>query len=155
VIDLEQIRELLKLMAEHDLGEIKVRQGETVIALRKTRAGEPVVYAAPAPTFSATAPGGPLPAAGPVPAEPAKDEGLTAIVSPMVGTVYLAPDPESPPYVSAGREVDPSSPVCVIEAMKVFNEIRAEVSGTIERILVQNEQAVEFGQPLMMVRPKG
>jgi len=151
VIDLEQIRELLKLMAEHDLGEIKVRQGETVIALRKTRAGEPVVYAAPAPA----APGVPYSVAGPVLAEPAQDDGLIAIVSPMVGTVYLAPDPESPPYVSSGREVDPSTPVCIIEAMKVFNEIRAEVAGTIERILVHNEQAVEFGQPLMMVRPKG
>jgi acetyl-CoA carboxylase biotin carboxyl carrier protein len=72
----------------------------------------------------------------------------------MVGTVYLAPDPESPPYVNVGREVDPSTPVCIIEAMKVFNEIRPEIAGTVERILVQNEQAVEFGQPLMLVRPR-
>jgi len=139
-------------MAEHDLGEIKVRQGDTVIALRKARFGEPVVYAAPAavPAPAPVAAG----AAVPPLAEPVKDEGLVAIKSPMVGTVYLSPDPESPPYVNVGREVDPSTPVCVIEAMKVFNEIRSEIAGTVERILVQNEQAVEFGQPLMMVRPR-
>jgi len=152
VIDIQQIRELLELMAEHDLGEIKVRQGDTVIALRKARFGEPVVYAAPAavPAPAPVAAG----AAVPPLAEPVKDEGLVAIKSPMVGTVYLSPDPESPPYVNVGREVDPSTPVCVIEAMKVFNEIRSEIAGTVERILVQNEQAVEFGQPLMMVRPR-
>ena len=152
MIDIPQIRELLELMAEHDLGEIKIRQGDTVIALRKSRSGEPVVYAAPA---GATAPG-PTPAAAvvPPPAEPVKDEGLVAIKSPMVGTVYLSPDPESPPYVNVGRELDPSTPVCIIEAMKVFNEIGSEIAGTVERILVQSEQAVEFGQPLMMVRPR-
>ena len=152
MIDIQQIRELLELMAEHDLGEIKVRQGDTVIALRKARFGEPVVYAAPAavPAPAPVAAG----AAVPPLAEPVKDEGLVAIKSPMVGTVYLSPDPESPPYVNVGREVDPSTPVCVIEAMKVFNEIRSEIAGTVERILVQNEQAVEFGQPLMMVRPR-
>ena len=139
-------------MAEHDLGEIKVRQGDTVIALRKARFGEPVVYAAPAavPAPAPVAAG----AAVPPLAEPVKDEGLVAIKSPMVGTVYLSPDPESPPYVNVGREVDPSTPVCVIEAMKVFNEIRSEIAGTVERILVLSEQAVEFGQPLMMVRPR-
>ena len=152
MIDIQQIRELLELMAEHDLGEIKVRQGDTVIALRKARFGEPVVYAAPAavPAPAPVAAG----AAVPPLAEPVKDEGLVAIKSPMVGTVYLSPDPESPPYVNVGREVDPSTPVCIIEAMKVFNEIRSEIAGTVERILVLSEQAVEFGQPLMMVRPR-
>ena len=152
MIDIPQIRELLELMAEHDLSEIKVRQGDTVIALRKGRFGEPVAYAAPAGISAPAAATAAV--AAPPPAEPAKDEGLVAIKSPMVGTVYLAPDPESPPYVSVGREVDPSTPVCIIEAMKVFNEIRSEIAGTVERILVQNEQAVEFGQPLMLVRPR-
>ena len=152
MIDLEQIRELLKLMTEHDLGEIKIRQGENVISLRKGHIGEPVVYAAPPAYHPAVAPAAVQAAPA---AEPAKDEGLVPIASPMVGTVYLGPDPESPPYISVGREVDPTTPVCIIEAMKVFNEIRAEVTGTVERILVQNEQAVEFGQPLMLVRPRG
>jgi len=92
----------------------------------------------------------PAPAAPP----PAVDEGLVPIRSPMVGTFYAASDPESPPFVAIGSEVDVTTTVCVIEAMKVFNEIHAEVAGTIERILVNNEQAVEYGQPLMLVRPK-
>jgi acetyl-CoA carboxylase biotin carboxyl carrier protein len=153
VIDLEQIRELLKLMTEHDLGEIRIRQGENVISLRKGHAGEPVFYGAPAPALQHV-PAAPVAAPSAPAAELGRDDGLIPIASPMVGTVYLGPDPESPPYVSVGREVDLTTPVCIIEAMKVFNEIRAEVSGTVERILVQNEQAVEFGQPLMMVRPR-
>jgi len=72
----------------------------------------------------------------------------------MVGTFYSAPDPDSPAFVQIGSQVGPDTPVCIIEAMKVFNEIKAEVSGTIERILVKDEQAVEFGQPLMLVKPK-
>ena len=76
------------------------------------------------------------------------------MLSPMVGTFYTAPDPDSSPFVQVGSEVSADTPVCIIEAMKVFNEIKAEVAGTIERILVQDQQAVEFGQPLMLVRPK-
>jgi len=72
----------------------------------------------------------------------------------MVGTFYANPEPESPPFVQIGAEIDPDTTVCIIEAMKVFNEIKAEVSGIIERILVHNEQAVEYGQPLMLVRPR-
>jgi acetyl-CoA carboxylase biotin carboxyl carrier protein len=72
----------------------------------------------------------------------------------MVGTFYAAPDPDSKPYVSPGSEVGPDTVVCIIEAMKVFNEIKAEVAGTIEKVMVQNAQAVEFGQPLFMVRPR-
>jgi len=72
----------------------------------------------------------------------------------MVGNLYTTPDPESPPFVTVGSEIGADTVVCVIEAMKVFNEIRAEMVGTIERVLVQNQQAVEYGQPLMLVRPK-
>jgi len=138
-------------MVEHGLSEIKVREGETTICLRKGPSGEPVMVPA-APAAPA-----PVPAseqAAPPAAEPAEDDGLVPIPCPMVGTLYTAPDPESPPFVSVGSEVDANTVVCVIEAMKVFNEIRAEVAGTIERILVQSQQAVEYGQPLMLVRPK-
>ena len=72
----------------------------------------------------------------------------------MVGTYYGSSDPESPPFVQVGSQVHKNTPVCIIEAMKVFNEIKADVEGVIERILVSNEQPVEYGQPLMMVRPK-
>ena len=145
MVDIEKVRELLELMVEHGLSEIKVQEGETMICLRKSPAGEPaMVPAAPA----ALAP------AAPPAAEPAEDDGLVPIPCPMVGTLYTAPDPESPPFVSVGSEVDADTVVCVIEAMKVFNEIRAEVAGIVERVLVQNQQAEEYSQPLMLVRPK-
>ncbi|NLX20484.1 MAG: acetyl-CoA carboxylase biotin carboxyl carrier protein [Phycisphaerae bacterium] len=139
-------------MVEHDLSEIRIREGESMITLRKGPTGEPMMMTA-APSMVMSQPPAtvlPAPAAPP----PAVDEGLVPIRSPMVGTFYAASDPESPPFVAIGSEVDVTTTVCVIEAMKVFNEIHAEVAGTIERILVNNEQAVEYGQPLMLVRPK-
>ena len=152
MIDVQQVRELIELMVQHGLSEIRIRQGDTAINLRKGPSGE-LVYAAPQAAML-PAPQA-VPAAAPASgAAPAEDEGLVPIVSPMVGTLYVATDPESPPFVHVGSEVDPNMPVCIIEAMKVFNEIKAEVSGTVERVLVHNEQAVEFGQPLMLVRPR-
>ncbi len=152
MVDIDKIRELLELMVEHDLSEIRIREGESMITLRKGPTGEPMMMTA-APSMVMSQPPAtvlPAPAAPP----PAVDEGLVPIRSPMVGTFYAASDPESPPFVAIGSEVDVTTTVCVIEAMKVFNEIHAEVAGTIERILVNNEQAVEYGQPLMLVRPK-
>jgi acetyl-CoA carboxylase biotin carboxyl carrier protein len=155
VIDVQKVRELIELMVEHGLSEVRIREGETAINLRKGPSGE-IVYAAPPAPAAAPAPA-PAPAAG-VPAAPAApspaDEGLVPIVSPMVGTLYVAAEPDSPPFVSVGSQIDANTPICIIEAMKVFNEIKAEVAGTIERVLVHNEQAVEFGQPLMLVRPR-
>jgi acetyl-CoA carboxylase biotin carboxyl carrier protein len=156
VIDVQQVRELIELMVEHNLGEIRIKQGETTISLRRGPSGE-ISMAAPQQMMPAM----PMQQIQQQPAnvEPAPeedtsaDDGLVAITSPMVGTYYASPNPESPPFVAIGTEVNNESPICIIEAMKVFNEIKAEVNGTIERILVQDEQAVEFGQPLMMVRP--
>ena len=107
----------------------------------------PVAAAVPPPGLETVA-------AAASPSETPADDGLVTIASPMVGTFYAASDPESPPFVKVGAEIDPDTPVCIIEAMKVFNEIKAEVAGTIERILVENRQAIEFGQPLMLVRPR-
>lgn len=154
MIDVQQVRELIELMVEHGLNEIRVKQGDTVISLRRGPSGEMIYTTAPA-AMPASPVGVPL--GGGIPSVPpavSVDEGLIPIKSPMVGTLYLAPDPESPPFVRAGSEIDAHSPICIIEAMKVFNEIKAEVAGTIERVLVHNEQAVEFGQVLMLVRPK-
>lgn len=152
MIDVNQVRELIELMIEHELSEIRVREGDTAISLRKGPAGfeltaAPQPVAAAPPSVPAAAPAVPAPAA-----EPSEEEGIEYIRSPMVGTFYTASDPDSPPFVEVGSEVNADSPVCIIEAMKVFNEIQAELSGTVTRILVQNQQAVEFGQPLMAVR---
>jgi len=104
----------------------------------------------PTPAAPAAAP----PAAPQAGAEPeAEPEELPRITSPMVGTFYAASSPEAAPFVQVGDHVDEDTVVCVIEAMKVFNEIRAETSGTIETVLVENAEAVEFGQPLFVVRP--
>ena len=148
-IDLAAVRQLLALMSEHDLVEVEIEQGDLSVRLRKAGAGQPAlaVPAAMAPSAPAAAPVAPA-------ARPAKpeDEGLVFIKSPMVGTFYVAPSPEADPFVKVGDHVSEDSVVCVVEAMKVFNEIRAEVTGTIERVLVKNTEAVEFGQPMFAVR---
>ena len=104
------------------------------------------VAAPPVAPLAAAAP--PAPVANEAPAE-----NLDAVKSPMVGTLYLASDPNTPAFVSVGSKVTPTTVVCIIEAMKVFNEIQAEISGTIVEILVNNEDPVEFGQPMFAVRP--
>ena len=157
MFDVELITQLVNLMVEKDLREIDLRDGDSKISLRRGTAGEVVqTVLAPAASGPPAAPATALAGGPAAPAAPAKtdsDEGLVPIASPMVGTYYTGPDPESPPFVSVGASVGPDSVVCIIEAMKVFNEIKAETTGTVERILVQNEQPVEFGQPLFMVRP--
>ncbi len=156
MIDVQQVRELIQLMVEHDLSEIRVKQGDTAISLRKGPAGVHIMGGLPPAAVPATFHPSAVNSAQPTapPAEKEPDEGLVPILSPMVGTFYAASDPDTPPFVSVGTDVGPDTPICIIEAMKVFNEIKAEVSGTIERILVQDQQAVEYGQPLMLVRQR-
>jgi acetyl-CoA carboxylase biotin carboxyl carrier protein len=146
-IDLEGIRQLLVLMAEHDLAELEIEQEDMAVRLRKGGAA-----AAPVAVMPVAAPAVAAGAASAGPAA-AKEEALPAVRSPMVGTFYEAQSPEAAAFVKIGDHVSEDSVVCIIEAMKVFNEIRAEMSGTIEKILVKNAQAVEFGQPMFVVRP--
>lgn len=156
MIDIRKLKELVKLMVENDLSELDLRdEQETVVVKRgygQPLAAAPMVMHAPmmghahAPTAS-NGSGGNAAASG------ADDEsGLHAVVSPMVGTFYSSPDPESPAYVSVGANVGPESVVCIVEAMKVFSEIKAECSGTIEKILVKAGDPVEYGQKLFLVR---
>ncbi|MHB8899758.1 MAG: acetyl-CoA carboxylase biotin carboxyl carrier protein, partial [Thermoguttaceae bacterium] len=147
VFDVRRIRRLIELMNEHDLQEMDLRQGDTRIQLR--RAGEPlltgvpVVSSAPMPVPAAAAPAAvPVPASA-NPAAPAVDANMVLIKSPMVGTFYSAPDPNSTPYVKVGDPIGKETTVCIVEAMKVFNEIQAEVSGTVVAILVENGEPVE------------
>lgn len=154
VFDIRKIRRLMVLMQENDLSEIDLQHGEMRIQLRRnTMAVAPAV--AP-PTAPAPAP--PVSAAEPTPGktEEAPDEShLVIIKSPMVGTFYAAPDPESPPFVKVGDQVNPDMTVCLLEAMKVFNEIQAETSGKVVSILAKNGDPIEFGQPLMKIDPAG
>ena len=142
-LDVEPIRRLLKLMKEHDLVELEMEQEGLAVRLRK--AGSEV-RSVPAPAPPPAAP------QAAVPAKEAAEEAAT-IKAPMVGTFYVAPEPGAEPFVKVGDHVTEDTVVCTIEAMKVVNDIRAEMSGTIEKVLVKNGQAVEFGQPMFQVRP--
>jgi len=148
-VDLETIRRLLDLMNEHGLAELEIEREDMAVRLRKAGAE-------PQPPALASVPGGgALQAATGAEAGEAEpdEEDLPTIPSPMVGTFYAASSPDADPFVQVGDHVAEDTVVCVIEAMKVFNEIRAETSGTIEKVLVENAEAVEFGQPLFVVRP--
>jgi acetyl-CoA carboxylase biotin carboxyl carrier protein len=156
VFDLGRIRHLVELMKEHDLSEVDLRQGPMRIKLR--RGHEPVVTGgelAPAGNTSGAAPPANHPvgqpaAAGGQPAAISK-EHLAAISSPMVGTFYSAPDPDSPPFVKVGDHVGPETTVCIVEAMKILNHIPAEVSGKIVSVLAQSGEPVEYGQRMFEV----
>ena len=153
VFDVRKVRRLVVLMKEHDLTELEIQQGETRIQLR--RGAAPVVSTgAAAPVAAAPAAPAPGPADKPEAAAPS-DEHLAVIRSPMVGTFYTAPDPESPTYVKVGDHVGPDTTVCTVEAMKVFNQIPAEVTGKIVAVLVDNGETVEFNQPLFKVDTRG
>ena len=158
-IPVEHIKSLVELMVSNDLSRIELREGDALILLRRGQpvVAGPVIPAGPISTSVAAvaAPAGiPAPAA-PAAAAPAASPESTdaAIRSPMVGTYYASPSPDAPAFVSVGDFVKADTTVCLIEAMKVFNEIKAEVSGRITKILAKNAQAVEYDQPLFTVAP--
>ena len=141
--DLDKLRELIALMDEHGLTEISLSQGDQSWKLRRGGAeAVPMVTAAPPPPQADG--GGDTP-----PDEPT----YPTIDSPPGGTFYSAPSPDHPPFVKVGQAVSPDSVVCIVEAMKVFNQIQAETAGTIVEVLVEDGDAVEFGQPLFRIQP--
>lgn len=154
-MDVEQIRSLAELMSANDITEIVVREGDSRIILRRGPAGG-VFLQSPAALPAGPMNYFPAPVANPAPAAaPAAEAAapLLEIKAPMVGTFYATPEPNAPPFVKVGGQVGPDTVVCIIEAMKVYNEIKSEVSGVIERVLVENGGPVEFGQTLFLVRP--
>jgi acetyl-CoA carboxylase biotin carboxyl carrier protein len=152
-MDIDEIKTLTDLMVENDLAEIMIRDGEKEILLRRSGpAASPMTIQAPAPVQHAPVAAQPVAVVAPPPAPVA--DALPTIKSPMVGTYYATPDPESPPFVSVGSTVGPETVVCIIEAMKVFNEIKAEVAGIIDSIEVSSGSPVDYGQVLMKVRPR-
>lgn len=145
--DLDKIRELITLMDEHGLSEISLSQGDQSWKLRRGPA-EGVTVVPPAAAV-------PLPAVTPDDGgDPqAAESQLPTINAPTVGTFYAAATPDDPPFVKVGQSITPETVVCIVEAMKVFNPIAAETAGTIVEVLVENGDAVEFGQPLFRVQP--
>jgi len=160
-VDFREIKRIVELMDQHGLSVFKLEQDETRLELKKgseldLKAIQQWMASAPAPQFS----GGyaaPAPAHGaPAASGPAPEAGLPAdvkeIVSPMVGTFYTASSPDADPFVKIGSKVSADSTVCIIEAMKVMNEIKSEISGEIVEILVENGTAVQYGEPLFRVK---
>ncbi len=158
VFDVDRIRRLVRLMEEHDLSEVDLRQQESRINLKRCNSLPQFVQAAPAPVpMAAPAPvAAPPSGTAPAAAEPAGDgPGVITINAPMVGTFYSRPNPESENFVKVGDQIQSDTTICIIEAMKVFNEIPAEVSGKVVAVLVENEQSVEFGKPMFKIDTNG
>ena len=140
----ERIREVVRIVQETGIAEIAVEEEGTRVSVRRTE--EPVPIEAPAP--------GPAPAAEPEPVTAAPEtDGAIRIEAPMVGTFYRAPQPGAPPFVEEGDAVEPGQTLCILEAMKLMNEVKAEIEGIVSAIHVQNGQPVEFGQPLFDLEP--
>ncbi len=145
-IDSALVRELAELLAETGLTEIEVEDGERKIKVVRQAAQQIVAAAAPAlPLAAAPVTAAPLAEAAPAAAP------VDAVKSPMVGTVYLAPEPTAPNFISVGQQVKAGDVLLIVEAMKVMNQINAPKSGTIQAILVDNQQPVEFDQPLVVI----
>ena len=156
MIDIRKLKELVRLMVANDLTELDLRDEQETVTLRRPGPQQaPVMMAPQAPQAAAPVAAPAAAVAPPAEAAPAADpmEGLIAIESPMVGTFYASPSPDKPTFVKVGDSIDAETVVCLVEAMKIFNEIKAEVSGTVEKILPASGDSVEFGQPLFLIRP--
>ena len=154
--DVKVVKELIEMMSTNDVVELEIVDGENKIYLRRPSSEMPQQIMTQAPMVQQapimTTPAATAPSVAPATATAAVDDGLATVESPIVGTYYTAPSPDADPFVKVGDRVSAETTVCIIEAMKVMNEIKAEISGTIEKILVSNGQAVEFGQPLFKVK---
>ena len=147
-MEVKEIKKLIDLMLKNDLRELEIQDGDRRVVLKRG-AGESIPAVTLGP-IQATQ----LPAVAETPAaKPSQEQEFESIVSPMVGTFYESPNPESSAYVNVGDSVTDETVVCIVEAMKVMNEIKAGMSGTVEKLMVRNGEAVEFGQPMFLVRP--
>jgi acetyl-CoA carboxylase biotin carboxyl carrier protein len=146
-MDLRKLKTLIDLVAESGIAELEITEGEGKVRIVKfSQTVQPVAYAAAAPAAEAAA----APAAPVAPAAPAAPAGH-AVKAPMVGTFYRSPNPGASPFVEVGQSVKEGEPLCIIEAMKLLNEIEADKSGVIKEILVENGEPVEYGQPLFII----
>ena len=160
VFDIQRVRQLVELMNEFNLAEVDLQSGDMRIQLKGNVS--PAFAAVPLPlhaprTQPVVSPTTAIPqvASNPTPAASADDTSMVFIKSPMVGTFYAAKNPESPAFVKVGDTVGPETTVCILEAMKVFNEIQAECSGKIVAVLAKNGDPVDFGKPLFKIDPRG
>ena len=155
-MDLRKLKTLIDLVSESGVAELEITEGEDHVRIVNRKDSAPAATAAvaapaPIPVAAAAAPTAEAAAAAPAAAAPAAAENRQTINSPMVGTFYRAPSPGAKPFVDVGQHVKAGDTVCIIEAMKLLNEIEAETDGVIQEILVENGAPVEFGQPLFVI----
>jgi acetyl-CoA carboxylase biotin carboxyl carrier protein len=162
MMDLDEIKQILELMREHDLAELELERGEVKLRLRKATTGWAAGPPLPAQPFTPPPPNGGTTAAAPTPAPAAvpvlsaaddDDVDLAIVKSPIVGTFYRAPEPGAKPFVESGQTVRKGQVLCLIEAMKLMNEINADCDGEIIKVYVENGQAVQYGERLFAIRP--
>ena len=156
-MDLRKLKKLIDLVQESGIGEIEITEGEEKVRISRQNAAPPMIMAHPgmqpmamAPQVTGPASGTQAPAGAPSAPAPAEQAGH-ALKSPMVGTFYRAPSPGAPSFVEVGQAVSKGQTLCIIEAMKLLNEIESDMAGTIKAILVENGQPVEYGQPLFLI----
>jgi acetyl-CoA carboxylase biotin carboxyl carrier protein len=164
-LDFNQLRELLTAIAQTDIAELTLKSADFELTVRKGVPPTPAIAPSPiSPGGSSTAPPIPIPpppaaatrdtaSTAPAAATPAVDPSWVELKSPMVGTFYRSPAPDEPPFVEVGDRIRVGQTLCIIEAMKLMNEIEAEISGEVMEILVQNTESVEYDQPLMRIKP--
>lgn len=150
-MDIRKIKKLIDLIQESDVAEIEIQEGEESVRISRTSNTAPVMMAAPAAVPApVAAPAAVAPAAAPV-ETPAAANTANAVKSPMVGTFYRSSSPESSSFIEVGQSVAAGDVICIIEAMKMFNQIEADRSGTVKAILVENGHPVEFDEPLVII----
>ncbi len=152
-MDLKDIKAIIDLMKKNSIAEFELEKQEFKIRLKRGNLGPAYDDMPAVPQYASAAPVAALPAPSAAAAAAAATSGDAEIKSPMIGTLYRSPSPEAAPYVDVGSEVGPDTVVCIIEAMKVMNEIKAETRGIITQVLTENSKPVEFGQPLFKIRP--
>jgi acetyl-CoA carboxylase biotin carboxyl carrier protein len=145
----KEIKELIEFLIEKDITEFELERGDVKMRIRRGKEVQVVAAAPPVPLPVAA----PLPAPG-TPAAASEEEGLHIVKSPIVGTFYEAPSPGAPPFIKVGDHVSAGQVLCIVEAMKLMNEIESDVAGEVAKVLVSNGQPVEYGQPLFAVRSK-
>ena len=150
--NLEKVKEIIDLMKTNDLIEVEIVDGQNKILIKRPHSAAHTVIQTPVAAPVNTVPAQQPPAPEPAPLPGAKADDLIEINSPIVGTFYSAANPDSKPYIAVGDKVSPDTIICIIEAMKVMNEIKAETAGTIVDVLCKTGQAVEFGQTLFRVK---
>lgn len=151
-MNLKEIKEVITLMNENDLTEIEIEREGSKVKIKKGAQGAPIVVASPAAEYRPVASAS---AAAPISAQPEvpSGKGLKEIKAPMVGTFYRAPSPDAPPFVEIGQTIEIGQVVCILEAMKLMNEIKSDVRGKIAEIKVANAEPVEFGSVLFVLEP--